>query len=627
MSKIRKTMNRLLIAALVGIVLWGCMPKAGFYVKDDKPTVQTYTPFDFSLDKVKIIGDIQPFMSEVKIDTINSNQYLIHLNLYTDFPSALPKFHVEIEYPRSNVHHLWSSRNWSTNSYITIPNYASLVSEYNVVSAISSTSDNRITLTAHDDFMGNYIGISVKQRPNTVIFNLDYFYDNAPDAEILEYKSTIFLDLREIQFSHVVRESAQWLLDKQPTKKVTKIEPDLLPVYSLWYPMHQNIPLENITYYFDSIYNMGFRSVLFDDGWQHVVRFDVDKQGNWDPSETHEVKEFMDKVKERDMKVALWYSLPMQGAHKYVQDRFWGKYLQYKTSSTPSLDIRYPDVREYLINVYSSVIENWGVDAVWFDFLNGYYPDEQIIITDDLGRDFVSVRKALDSLRVKLEYELLYTNPGLSINQSYKQVGPLHSSNTKSINGYLGVNAAAKVHEKLVNNRLMYGELSPFMEVMGVHPKDLAVDVARKYQAMLFGTPYVSFFSYVLPDELRNTLSFWISYWKENLHYLLMTNFEAYDPVKGYPVVEAGDEFKKIVVFYDYYKSFDLKTLDFTTADIINSSSSELIRLSGNPDGKVDYLKFNYLGQQIEKGSLSFRNNEVQVTIPIGGYMQLNVKK
>lgn len=619
--------NIVLIPALLSIFLIGCMPKAGFYVKEEAEAVQVYEPFEFSPEKIKLVGDIQPFMQEVKIDTLEADRYLVHVNLYTDFPSSLPKFNIEIEYPRANVYNLWSSRNWSTNSYMTIPNYASLVSDYNVVSAISKNSDNRLTITVNDDFKGNYVGISVKQKTNTVSFNLGYFSDKAPDAEILEYKSTILLDLREVQFSSVVRESAQWLLDKEGSRKITKIEPDLLPVYSLWYPMHQNIPLENITYYFDSIYNMGFRSVLFDDGWQQVVRFDVDKEGNWDPSKTEEVKSFMNAVKDKDMKVALWYSLPVLGSHKYVQDRFWGKYLQYQTSTEPALDIRYPDVRQYLADVYSGIVTEWGIDAIWFDFFNGYYPNEHIIVTDDLGRDFVSVRKALDSLRVKMEYELLYANPGLSINQSYKQVGPLHTSNTKSINGYMGVNVAGQVHEKQINNRLVYGELSPFMEVMGVHPKDQAVDIARKFHAMMFGAPYVSYFSYTLPEELRETLVFWISYWKENMHYLLFSGFEAYDPVKKYPVVKSGDKYKTIVVFYDRYsQAFDLGNLDFSFADIINSSTSDQISLKGVLNAKkVDFVKYDYMGHEIEKGSLSFKKGEELVSIPVGGYMSLTI--
>ncbi len=114
---------------------------------------------------------------------------------------------------------------------------------------------------------------------------------------------------------------------------------------------------------------MGFKSVLFDDGWPDVVRFDIDTNGYWDPSQTSVVKEFMNKAHEKDMKVALWYTKPFTGAHKYVFKKYEGKYLQYITSSQPVLDIRYPDVRKYLSSLYSSVVTEWGVDGIWLIFL------------------------------------------------------------------------------------------------------------------------------------------------------------------------------------------------------------------------------------------------------------------
>jgi hypothetical protein len=109
-----------------------------------------------------------------------------------------------------------------------------------------------------------------------------------------------------------------------------------------------------------------------------------------------------------------------------------------------------------------------------------------------------------------METELINVNPSLSVNQSYPPVGPLITSNTKSISGFLGTSALGQVREKMVNNRLIYGDYSPFLEVMGIHPKDPAVDVARKFHSIMFSVPYISYFSYTLPEEVRQTLNFWI---------------------------------------------------------------------------------------------------------------------
>ena len=284
---------------------------------------------------------------------------------------------------------------------------------------LGATDNNVITLATYDNFASRYTGLDVQREKDSITFVMNFFNTSSPDAELLEFKVQVLVDMRSGQYSKSIRESMQWRLDQENNSAITKIDQTMLPVYSLWYPMERNIPLENITHYFDSISSMGFRSVLFDDGWQNVVRFDVKPGGDWDPEENSIVKEFMDKAHEKNMKVALWYTKPFVGAHKYIFEKFDGKYLQYITSSQPILDIRYPDVRDYLTNVYSDVVKSWGVDGIWFDFLNGYYPDEHIIVTDDKGRDFVSVRKSLDSLRLKMRSEIETINPEISINQSF----------------------------------------------------------------------------------------------------------------------------------------------------------------------------------------------------------------
>lgn len=613
----------------VVIIFWlaySCSPK-GFndIIPETKPLVE-YENIDLDTASMIIVGDIQPFNKEVRIDTVGDNQYLISLTLYTDFPSALPKFEFHYKYPIKLVHTLWSSRTWSTESEITLANYARLQSDRNVMSAVDYKSQNRITSTIHDQFEGRFTQIDLKQSNDSISFVFNFFNTLAPDAQLLEYKAEIMIDLSPRNYSNTVRDLSQWLLDHENTQAITKIDHSLLPVYSVWYPLDRNIPLENVTYYFDSISAMGFRSILFDDNWQNVVRFDVDKEGNWDPSKIEIVKDFMNKSRDSKMKVSLWYTHPFIGANNYIFERFEGKYLQYRTSSQPVLDIRYPEVREYITNMYASIVEEWDVDGIWFDYLNGYYPNEQIIITDDNGRDFVSVRKALDSLRIYMESELRYIKPELSINQSYVPAGPMHTSNTKTINGFLGTTVLNNVREKMVNNRLLYGDYSPFMEVMGVHPRDPSVDVAKKFQAIMYGNPYLSYFTYTLPDEVNETLKFWIKYWKSNVHYLLESDFKAHRPDLRYPIISAGNEMKQIITVYNRSEPYDLGFFDFEMADIINSSNYPYVSVKGYPTGKVDFISYNHKGVYTDRGTLKFKRDIAVLEIPEGGYVRLIVK-
>jgi alpha-galactosidase len=625
MSDIRKIEYRFVFILFVVVLFTSCKTK-NIANDMDRAKAPKLDNIGFSESLLSLGGDIQPFNHEIKIDTLEDNKYLINLSLYTDFPSLLPKFKFNIKYPRNLATYIWSSKSWSTASFINLPNYSRLQSDYIVLSVLSEDSKNRITMSTYDDFVGRYTQIDVNQESDSMLFTYNFFSSTVPDAEVLEFKVKILVDLREINFSNTIRESSQWRLDNERKKSVSKIDPSLLPAYSVWYPMDRNIPLENVTHYFDSIASMGFRSILFDDAWQNVVKFEVDKDGNWDPSSTTVVKDFMAKSKEKNMKVALWYSQPFIGAHNYVFKKFEGKYLQYLTSSQPVLDIRYPEVRDYLTKMYANIVEDWGIDGIWFDFLNGFYPDEHIIVTEDKGRDFVSVRKALDSLRIYMQSEMLMKNENLSINQSYPSVGPMHTSNTKTINGFLGTTALNEVREKMVNCRLLYGEYSPFMEVMGIHPKDPAVDVAKKFQAILYGSPYISYFSYTLNDDIRETLGFWIKYWKSNYEFLREGEFDVYYPVQKYPLIIAGNETKKIATLYDRQSAIDLGYMNFEMADVINSSNYQFVSIHGKPTGKVDYIVHNYKGLYQTRGTAKFKNDIATFEVPPGGFVRLIIK-
>jgi hypothetical protein len=225
-----------------------------------------------------------------------------------------------------------------------------------------------------------------------------------------------------------------------------------------------------------------------------------------------------------------------------------------------------------------------------------------------------------------MKYAMHYERPDMSINQSYKAVGPLHTSNTKTINGFLGTTVLTEVREKLVNNRLLYGEFSPFMEVIGIHPKDPAIDVAKKFQSVLFGTPYVSYFSYTLPEDVRMTLKFWVNYWKNNAEYLTQGEFKAFNPVQRYPVLIGGNTEKQILVFYDRVAPYDFGDFDFEQADVINSSDYPYVMLKGTPEEDIDFISYNHMGRYYERGSLKFKNDVALLEIPLGGYAQL-IKK
>lgn len=176
----------------------------------------------FSDKQLSLVENIQPFKSEIIIDTLEDNKYLININLYTDFPSSLPKFQFDVRYPLTSIDVLWSSRSWSNSSFINIPNYSRLQSDYNVVSGLTNRDNNRITMASFDNFGSRYTGIDIKKDAVSLVFSFNFFKTSVPDAEILEYKAQILVDLTDKQYSKSIRECIQWRLDKRRSHSYSK---------------------------------------------------------------------------------------------------------------------------------------------------------------------------------------------------------------------------------------------------------------------------------------------------------------------------------------------------------------------------------------------------------------------
>ena len=73
-----------------------------------------------------------------------------------------------------------------------------------------------------------------------------------------------------------IYDASSWFLEDEFKEAVASVDTTNVPVFSTWYPMHRNIPLENITKELDSLKTFNFRSVLVDDGWQALVNMKID---------------------------------------------------------------------------------------------------------------------------------------------------------------------------------------------------------------------------------------------------------------------------------------------------------------------------------------------------------------
>jgi len=115
---------------------------------------------------------------------------------------------------------------------------------------------------------------------------------------------------------------------------------------------------------------MGCELIILDDGWQTMDgNRGYDFCGDWQPERIPNMREFVENLHQIDMKFGLWFSVPFCGVKSKAYQRFKGKFLTENHRWAPVFDPRYPDVREYLIDIYTNALTDYNLDAFKLDFI------------------------------------------------------------------------------------------------------------------------------------------------------------------------------------------------------------------------------------------------------------------
>jgi alpha-galactosidase len=579
----------------------------------------------FNRSKIHVEGVMSPFEATIDIKDQGLQKYILNIYLHSAYAAVPPSFNVSVKFPKDKINQIWNSKTWSNKSYFTIPSYDRAAAGFSIISGLTINDQNQITFVCKDAYKAKFVSSNIKEESDSIVFSLGFFEDNPPLSNLQDYQAEVLVDFRNIHFSKAIFDASSWFLEDDFKKGVASVDTTNVPVYSTWYPMHRNIPLENITRELDSLKTFNFKSVLIDDGWQTLVNMKVDTAYSYEDNSLKTMNLFKQKCSDMGYPLSLWYSLPFMGGNPVVMKKFEGKYIRYRAPRQMYvLDPRYPEVRKYLVSTYANFLNEWQFSGYWFDFLKGFYPKEGAIIEQDKGRDFVSIDLAVDTLYADMKTRLRTIKPNVFMGQQFSVVGPNLVSYQNFLTGFVGVENTQVVREKMVNNRLLYGKYTPFMEVVAFTPRESVEDVARKLQSVLFGNPYLSFYTTTLPEASKQTIRFWLNYWKKNYKVIFEGNFEPMQVSRFYPVIKVANEQKIIYMVYEDY-AINLPIALNNPIDVINSKTTGNIQFQlSKSDAQYNYEIFDCKGVSTEKGIVKRKNkNSVDFVVPTAGFIRI----
>lgn len=575
-------------------------------------------------------GDFSDFALSWEVQELQPGLESVKLILKTQKAASPPRFKVKWAIPSVEIYGFWTSSaffgkaihpEWSKSSRVS----ARASQEAPVLSLYNFADTNRLTFACSDALNKVVLGAGAHEETGNINCHFDFFTEKHPEIE--RYDVELRFDSRAKHFSKSLSEVAQWWASFDNYKPAKVPETARLPMYSTWYSFHQSLSVDKVLEQCRLAKEMGYEAVIVDDGWQTLdSQRGYDYTGDWKPERIPDMKGFVQKVHDLDMKFILWYSLPFVGEKSENYERFKEKFL--RETWTPVLDPRFPEVREFIISTYEKALKQWNLDGFKLDFIDQFVPDENTVMQATDGRDFASVNQAVDKLMTDIMTRLKAINPDVLIEFRQRYIGPLMRKYGNMFRAGDCPNSAQTNRVRTTDVRLLCQNTAPHADMLMWHKNDPVEHAALQILNIIFTVPQLSVRIDEIPAEHVKMIKFWTKYWLENQKILLDGQFTPYKPTANYPYITARNDTAQITAIYeDMVLPVEWRE-GYKKIDIINAkiSGSVIIKLP-EKIGRVKIQVFDCMGNLIQDDKQRIASKVYSLDVPPSGLLRIQEKK
>ena len=396
-------------------------------------------------------------------------------------------------------------------------------------------------------------------------------------------------------------------------------------MYSFWYSQHQNVSAKSVEEECALAANLGFKSIIVDDGWQT----DDNNRGysfcgDWEPS-PNKFPDFaghVKKVQDMGLKYIMWFSVPFLGMKAKMWETFKDKTLHYDDFQQAAvLDIRYPEVREFLKGIYRRAVKEWGVDGLKLDFIDEFYLRAESAPYKD-GMDYVDVQDALDVLLTEVMEELRAIRSDIMIEFRQKYIGP----QIRKYGNFLRVNdcplSGLSNRVGTIDLRLLSGNTASHSDMLMWHKDEKTEDAALQIVSSIFSTVQISLNLANINDDMEKMVKFWMNFMNENVELLQCTQIKPLEPENLYPEVSVENENTCIQVNYSKGRVVELRDMKDKFCYINGNKASEVLFKTDTVQ-KINYMVYDCIGNELKTGC--FENEKWgEIEVPTAGMVIFN---
>ncbi len=492
-----------------------------------------------------------------------------------------------------------------------------------VISLFGNNDENVITFACSNAINKLQMNALIREEDNYFYCHITFFSEEEQPLE--KFEAQIRIDTRKIRFSLALNGVSDWWASMPNLTPAKVPEIAKAPLYSTWYQFHQDLDLDLLLQECKLAQELGYKAIIIDDGWQ---TFDTnrgyDYTGDWQPDRIPDMLGYIEKIQKIGLKAALWYSVPFCGKKSKAYNNFKGKFLTENHRWAPVFDPRYPDVREYLISIYTKAVKEWNLDGLKLDFIDDFkiYEDTPLGIAN--GRDYASVNDAVDRLMTDVMTSLHAINPDIFIEFRQKYVGPAMRKYGNMLRAFDCPGDATMNRIRIADIRMLAGHTAVHADMITWHDTETVEVAALQLINTLFGVPQISVFLTQIPEDHLEMVKFYTCYWNKNKTLITEGDFTAFNPLANYPIQKVSNHEKLLVGLHDNQVVQLDKT--FESIDIINAKISDniAVRTTSNV-GNYNFTVFNCQGKTVDTGQLNLKKGIHEIIVPPSGLVQLTL--
>jgi len=486
-------------------------------------------------------------------------------------------------------------------------------------SLLSADGTNRLTVALSDALNPTAIATGVSEEDAAIHCKIELF--TLPIAPISKYSVTLRLDIRPLPFYKVIRDTTDWWEKECGYTPAPVPAHARLPMNSLWYSYHQNLDPEDILKECALSKSLGMDTVIIDDGWQTEDNHrGYAYCGDWElaTSKIPDMADLVRRIHDTGMKVMVWYSVPFVGIYARSYERFKDMLLDESGNKRNyrSLDPRYKEVRDYLVNIYTTAVREWDLDGLKLDFIDKFMLQAASLLSDP-RRDYSSLEDAVDVLMSEVCDALRAIKPDILIEFRQTYVGPAIRKYGNMLRVGDCPNDALINRQDVLNLRLTSGHTAVHSDMLMWHPEEKAEDAAMQLTAVLYSVPQISVKIQNLPEQHRRMLAFYLKFWREHREVLLDGELSVYHPESNYSAAVARKD--GTAIFTAYTDPVIPCDRDRTVIAVNATGGTELI--VRNATG-ASFKALNCMGDTLSEGTV--QNDLAALSVPKSGMVVIS---